>query len=100
MTDGEQKSLPPPARPLANTLAGKRIRVRKCGARLRVPAEQPGRETIYTCQLAKHDIDTPHQETGLVHMPNDTLRRYTMSWVDEGIAALRRHSKAKIRTVK
>jgi hypothetical protein len=84
----------------ANTLLGKKVRVRKCGARLRVPATTPGRETVFVCQLEKHDADTPHQEVGLVHMANDTSRRFTMTWVDEGVASLRQHTPVRPRTTK
>ena len=80
---------------LANTLANKRIRVRKCGARLHIPADpRSGRgETMYTCQLEKHDIDTPHQEVGFVLMANNTARKFTIKWTDEGVATLREQVK-------
>jgi hypothetical protein len=90
------KALPLPA----NTLLGKKVRVRKCGARLRVPSNTPGRETVFVCQLEKHDIDTPHQETGFVQMANDTARRFQIQWTDEGVASLRRHIATKPRTSK
>jgi hypothetical protein len=82
----------------ANTLLGKKVRVRKCGARLRVPATTQGREAVFVCQLEKHDADVPHQEVGFVQMPNDTSRKFTMTWVDEGVASLRRHIPNKPRT--
>ena len=89
----------------ANTLLGKKVRVRKCGARLRVPATTQGREAVFVCQLEKHDADVPHQEVGFVHMANDTSRRFQMTWTDEGVASLRNHPPvrpraAKVRAVK
>jgi hypothetical protein len=84
----------------ANTLQGKRVRVRKCGARLRVPATTAGREAVFVCQLEKHDADTPHQEIGFVHMANDTSRKFTMTWMDEGVASLRQHMPVKPRAAK
>ena len=90
------KSLPLPA----NTLVGKKVRVRKCGARLRVPSTTPGREAVFVCQLEKHDVDTPHQEIGFVQMANDTARRFQIQWTDEGVASLRRHTLIKARTPK
>lgn len=94
--------------PLANTLASKKLRIRKCGARLRVPADlAAGRphETVYVCQLEKHPISDQHQEDGFVLMQNNTARRYRITWVDEGVATLRQQvtpgrSKPKVRVVK
>lgn len=91
-------------KPLANVLANKKLRVRKCGARLRMPSETPGRETVYTCQLEKHPVDVPHQEIGFVLMHNQTARKYTVSWTDEGVAQLRQQArntrpKPKVRLV-
>jgi len=88
------KALPLPA----NTLLGKKVRVRKCGARLRVPATTAGREAVFVCQLEKHDANVPHQEIGFVHMANDTSRKFTMTWVDEGVASLRNHTTVRPRT--
>lgn len=86
----ETKRLAPaPANP-------KRIRIRKCHGVLRVPVpllatdDGAGAEAVFTCQQNVHGPEIPHQEKGIVHMPNGTAREYEITWRDLGLIAARR----------
>lgn len=71
----------------------KRVRLRKCGALLRLPADGQNEDIVFTCSKEKHPSEEPHYEKGYVTYDNGTCRLFEMSWIDAGIASFRRARK-------
>lgn len=78
-----------------------RIETERCSAKLRVPTANGKGEVVFQCQErietgSEHGKESIHSETGLVLMADGTYRRYSISWEDAGIAAVRqRPSRAR-----
>jgi hypothetical protein len=64
----------------------KRVRLRKCNDRLRLPTASGRAEIVFTCQHEKHDVGVPHEHRGFVAMANQTFREFTLIWSDQGVA--------------
>jgi hypothetical protein len=64
----------------------KRVRLRKCNDRLRLPTASGRAEIVFTCQHEKHSQDVPHEHRGFVAMTNQTFREFTLIWSDQGVA--------------
>ena len=75
----------------------KRLRIRKCGATLRVPTQAGRAEVVFICQMPNHEPGTPHTELGYVQMSDGTVREFGVSWTDEGFRSIRQHTNIKRR---
>ena len=71
----------------------KKVRIRPCLGKLRVPTSSGRSEIVFDCQEDKHGPETPHRHTGLIWMDNETCRQFTITWVDLGTTKLYRHTK-------
>ena len=66
----------------------KRVMVRRCLAKLRLPTQSGRAEVVIQCQLNKHDDTLPHEHRGMVFMDNNTFREFSITWSDQGYADL------------
>jgi hypothetical protein len=73
----------------------KRVRLRKCNDRLRLPTASGRAEIVFTCQHEKHSQDVPHEHRGFVAMANQTFREFTLIWSDHGVADSYQEAKVK-----
>jgi hypothetical protein len=73
----------------------KRVRLRKCNDRLRLPTASGRAEIVFTCQHEKHDVGVPHEHRGFVAMANQTFREFTLTWLDQGVADSYQEAKVK-----
>lgn len=74
----------------------KRVRVRRCIAKLRIPADPvPGSkkyaEVVLQCELQK-DHDGQHVHSGIIECVNGTARDYKIGWTDLGYRSVRKTS--------
>lgn len=74
----------------------KHVRVSRCIAKLRLPTASGRAENVFQCQLEKHDEHTAHEHRGVIHMANDTLREFTITWYDGGVAQLYKQARTTI----
>ena len=66
----------------------KRVRVRRCLGKLRIPTTSGRAEVVLQCQQNKHDDTVPHEHRGMVFMDNNTFREFSITWSDQGYADL------------
>lgn len=82
----EQRTAPPKVVRAFPQKLDKRVRLRKCNDRLRLPTASGRAEIVFTCQHEKHDVGVPHEHRGFVAMANQTFREFTLTWLDQGVA--------------